>query len=134
MTQKEICDQWEAPRAPKGLGERVVLTAKAEAVKWHAMCLEERVWHSRALRWSWLAAATLLLAINLMTLTQPSRKYTVHPVVSADPVINDPYIKRLYLHHEVARIRLSESRDMFNQLVIGGKIDAGQTPEHGEST
>jgi hypothetical protein len=57
---------WRAPSAPSGLEQRVLQAAKDPDHRPIPRRIEDRIWNSRGLRTVWLAAASLLLAANLL--------------------------------------------------------------------
>jgi hypothetical protein len=56
---------WRSPPAPPELMQRVLAAARDHNRPPVGRRLEDRLWESRAVRFGWLAAATLLLALNL---------------------------------------------------------------------
>jgi hypothetical protein len=61
----ELLAGWRSPPAPPELKERVLAAALDDDRRPVRRRLENRLWESKALRFGWLAAASLLLALNL---------------------------------------------------------------------
>lgn len=57
---------WRSPSAPSGLEHRVLRAARDPHLTPVPRRIEDRIWDSRGLRASWLAAASVLLAANLL--------------------------------------------------------------------
>ena len=56
---------WRSPPAPPGLKQRVLAATRDHNRRPVNRRLEDRLWESRAVRLGWLAAASLLLVLNL---------------------------------------------------------------------
>ena len=63
---------WRTPRAPSDLRERALAAARDLTRNPVRRRIEDRIWESPVARFGWLAAASLLLALNL-TLDGPGR-------------------------------------------------------------
>ena len=63
---------WRAPRAPSDLRERALAAAHDRTRNPVRRRIEDRIWESPVARFGWLAAASMLLALNL-TLDSPGR-------------------------------------------------------------
>jgi hypothetical protein len=61
----ELLAGWKPTGAPPDVAERVVSTAARGGRTVRPRRLDERLWHSRGLRFGWLAATTALLLLNL---------------------------------------------------------------------
>lgn len=57
---------WRAPTAPPDLERRVLEAARNPHLEPIPRRIEDRIWESRGLRTAWLAAASALLALNLL--------------------------------------------------------------------
>ena len=123
---------WEKPKISGDLRERVLVTAKSQAQKPSIVSLEDRVWHSRVLRYAWLAAASILIAVNIMTFFPKSQTELVTATLSIEEITNDPQIVQLFERHQQSRTRLADSQQIIAK-VLAFDNDICDTPD-GEST
>ena len=62
----DLFDGWRAPSVPVGLDRRVLAAARNPNFVAIPRRIEDRIWESARLRVAWLAAASLLVALNLL--------------------------------------------------------------------
>lgn len=77
---------WQGPAAPPGLRERALAAARNPEVAPMPRRIEDRVWESRPLRLAWLAAAAVLVVLNLAAedrVAAPTARVTAMAAASA---------------------------------------------------
>jgi hypothetical protein len=87
---------WKAPSAPDGLKNKAMTAAHDADRRLVPRRIEDRLWESRAVRFGWLAAASVLLVLNFAVRTaEQDHELQVadrvdHPPVELDVGIDVP--------------------------------------------
>jgi hypothetical protein len=88
--------RWEPPPTPQGLKRRALAAAEDHDRRPVPRRIEDRLWESRTLRFGWLAAASVLLALNFAVGTGEHRQEletadrVARPTVELDVGIDVP--------------------------------------------
>jgi hypothetical protein len=89
----ELFRGWKPTSAPPDLKERV-MSATREGLVTQPRGLTDRLWESRALRYGWAVAASILLALNLW-LPSPGEREPYPTAAVEEPVEFDPVLASL---------------------------------------
>jgi hypothetical protein len=79
--ERNPLDRWQPPPTPRGLKNSAVSAALDADRRPEPRRIEDRLWESRPLRYGWIAAASMLLALNLVV-ENPQRPQNRHAAVA----------------------------------------------------
>jgi hypothetical protein len=91
----DLLTGWRSPPPPPELKERVLTAVRDDGRQPVRRRLEDRLWESRAVRVGWLAAASLLLVLNLAMKTADRAPMVASandgsPALDAEAVVGAP--------------------------------------------
>jgi hypothetical protein len=122
---------WRATLAPAGLEDRV-LAAIREGARPPHIGLVNRMWENQALRIGWLAAAALLMAINLWMPTAPGTGSEVVVARTDDEV--DVLLASLMERYDLRTPTLADQNLLIEEIFGNGQSVSTTLENGGENS
>ncbi len=128
-TSKDLFTGWSPTEPPPHVRERVLAAARRGAVPARRR-LEDRLWENRAVRIGWLAAAALLVALNLW-LPTPAERDPHGSIVAGMPVDLDPLLASLIENRQPTRTTWADQSQLVPVLLEEGRTVAAEATGNG---